>query len=418
MGFLAREFEMKPIGDETFSGHWINDAQHRSCLAHDAQHHLDFFRQSLRSDGGFDVLDNSGSIILGSTQDIHWITRMIHSYALAKAWGASDCDTSIDRGMHFLWSNMRDATFGGYFTSVHNGQIVDDTKLAYGHVFVLLAASSAKMIGHPDADRMLDDITGILNDRFWDEQYGLFHDEFGRDWSPISDYRGYNSNMHGIEALLAAFEATGNEIFLNRAGRIVDFFVHNIAPAYNYALPEHYTPDWKPDLEYQGNPMFRPRGTNPGHSFELARLAIQWWDLAGRPMDDTITHARGLVDAALRDAWHPQGGFAYTLKYDGGVLMPDRYWWPVTEAIGALATLIKLDPRPEDETWYRRIWHAADTLFVDHNHGGWFHEIDDAGHPCEKQFIGRPDIYHSLQADIFPLSPAISNIFASFSGKS
>lgn len=409
---------MQPIGDEAYSGYWINDPTHKTFLARDAQRHLDFFRKSLRSDGGFDVLDNTGAVIEGSTQDLHWVTRMIHSFALAKSWGASECDQVIDQGIHFLWSHMRDETYGGYFTSVHNGQIIDDTKLAYGHVFVLLAASSAKMAGHPDADRVLNDITDVLDERYWDDRYGLFNDETARDWSPISDYRGYNSNMHGIEALLAAYEATKNVTFLERAGRIVEFFVHKIAPAHNYALPEHYRPDWTPDLEYQGNPMFRPRGTTPGHSFELARLAIQWWDLAGRPKDKTVAHARNLINAALRDGWNAQGSFAYTLKYDGGVLMPDRYWWPVTEAIGAIATLIKLDPTPEDEIWYRRIWRTANDFFIDHQNGGWFHEIDASGRPCEKQFFGRPDIYHSLQADLFPLSSAISNIFASFSSKS
>jgi len=405
------------VGDINSAEQWMNDPRHRAALAHDAQRHLDFFRPSLDPSGGFFVLDNHGTPINGAPNEIHWVTRMVHSFALAKAWGAADCDAMIDHGMYYIWNVLRDDQHGGYFAAMRDGQIVDDTKLGYGHVFVLLAASSAKMVGHPDADRMLMDITQVLMDRFWDQDHGLFYDEFARDWSPISSYRGYNSNMHGVEALLAAYEATGDAMYLSKAGGIVDFFVHKIAPQHAYAVPEHYTADWTPDLAYEGNPMFRPRGTTPGHSFELARLAIHWWDLAGRPADETLTHARALVDAAYRDGWSEQGGCVYTLRYDGGVLTPDRYWWPVTEAIGALATLIKVDPRPQDEDLYRRIWQDADDLFIDHENGGWFHEIDENGKPCEKQFIGRPDIYHSLQADIFPLTTAVSNIFASLMDK-
>ncbi|HAG26155.1 MAG TPA: mannose-6-phosphate isomerase, partial [Rhodobacter sp.] len=44
---------------------------------------------------------------------------------------------------------------------------VDGAKMAYGHAFVLLAAASAKVVGHPDADRLLTDISQILQDRFW-----------------------------------------------------------------------------------------------------------------------------------------------------------------------------------------------------------------------------------------------------------
>lgn len=406
------------IGTPSFVGHWITDPAHRTALANDVNRHLNFFRPSLSAGNGFDILDNSGVPIEGSAQELHWVTRMVHSFALAKSWGADECDDMIDSGMEFLWSKMRDTVHGGYLTAVQGSTVVDGTKLAYGHVFVLLAGASAKQVGHPDADRLIADISQILTERFWDPMAGLFNDEFAQDWSPISDYRGYNANMHGAEALMGAYEATGDQTYLTHAGQIIEFFVHKIAPQYDYALPEHYTPDWVPDFDYQGNPMFRPRGTTPGHSFELARLALQYWDLVGRPDDATLTHARGLVDAALRDAWAEQGGLAYTLKYDGGVLMPDRYWWPVTEAIGALATLIKVDPRPQDEIWYRRVWEAADRLFIDHSRGGWFHEIDASGAPCEKQFIGRPDIYHSLQACIIPQSAALSNIFASFSAKS
>jgi len=98
----------------------------------------------------------------------------------------------------------------------------------------------------------------------------------------------------------------------------------------------------------------------------------------------------------------------YTLDLDGKVAIDARYWWPVTEAIGALSMLIKLDPRPEDELWYRRLWRFADEKLIDHRHGGWFPELDGNGRPAMTQFKGKPDIYHSVQAALFPLTPGLS----------
>jgi mannose/cellobiose epimerase-like protein (N-acyl-D-glucosamine 2-epimerase family) len=150
--------------------------------------------------------------------------------------------------------------------------------------------------------------------------------------------------------------------------------------------------------------MFRPAGSTPGHSFELGRLVIQHWDLSGRPNNGAPKRARRLIETALTDAWLPQGGFCYTLKLDGVPDVTDRYWWPVTEAIGALTVLLRLDPKPSDEDWYRIVWQFADSHLIDHKRGGWFPELGAGGQPQEAQFIGKPDIYHALQADLIALS--------------
>ncbi|GAB1363323.1 hypothetical protein MASR1M32_25590 [Rhodobacter sp.] len=80
----------------------------------------------------------------------------------------------------------------------------------------------------------------------------------------------------------------------------------------------------------------------------------------------------------------------------------------MTEAIGVLAALIKLERQPGDEVWYRRLWTFADAAFIDHARGGWFPEIGEDNRPATTQFNGKPDIYHALQASLFPLAPGLS----------
>lgn len=387
---------------------WLDAPGHRAFLIRDAHHALDFFDASPRDDGGFHTLDSAGRPLPDGLQELHTTTRLVHSYALAGIAGRPDRAGIVDRGMDYLWRGHRDADHGGYAWSCDQARIADGTKLAYGHVFVLLAASSAAMAGHPDAGRLLADISELLDRHFWDPQAGLFRDEFTRDWQPFSDYRGMNANMHGVEALLTAFEATGERDYLRRAGRILDFFVSRTARVEDWRIPEHYSADWQPDRAYAGNPMFRPAGTTPGHSFEMARLHLHHWDLAGRPGNDAPAEARALVETALADAWSDHGGLAYTLHFGGAVDNPTRFWWPVTEAIGALAALAKLEPREDDEKWYRRLWRFADTRLIDHEAGGWFPEADTGCGPATGQFSGKPDIYHALQADLFALTPGLS----------
>ncbi|MCU0831543.1 MAG: AGE family epimerase/isomerase [Rhizobiaceae bacterium] len=389
----------------------LTNPEHRARLVADARAQLAFFRASLSATEGFSTLDFSGAPLADPTQELHTATRLVHSYAMAKLAGAQGCDAVIDRGMDYLWRFHRDAAHGGYVWALVDGAVTDGRKLAYGHVFVLLAASSAHLVGHPDAMRLLDDVRAVLDTRFWEEDHGLFADEWNRDWTPFSTYRGMNANMHGVEGLLAAFEATGDRDFLARAGRILGFFMRRMAPAHRWRIPEHYTADWVVDAAYDGNPMFRPAGTTPGHSFEWARLLLQYWDATGRPDDGSPRIARALVETALEDAWNAErGGIAYTLNFDGSVLRADRYWWPVTEAIGALAALMKVENNPDDALWYQRLWDFSDAHLIDHAHGGWFPELDADNHPAVGQFKGKPDIYHALQADLFPLVPALSHI--------
>lgn len=389
----------------------LTDPAHRAALVAQAKTLIAFFRPSLNATGGFDLLDYDGQPIPDEPQELHTTTRMVHSYALAHAFGAKDCAMMIDAGLAALRHRHKDKTHGGYVWSFDAKGVVDGTKLAYGHVFVLLAASSALSIGHDEAPALLREIDTLITQHFWDDDLGRLRDEYRQDWQPFSTYRGMNANMHGAEAFLSAYEATGDARFLDRAGRILDFFTNKMAPATGWRIPEHYTDNWQVDADYQGNPMFRPAGTTPGHALEFARLILQHWDLSGRSDPAAPVRAQALVDRALADGWLGDGAIAYTVAPDGRILRADRYWWPITEGLGALAALMKVSPRPQDGLWYTRLWDAAKARFIDHARGGWYPEIDAQGQPALGQFKGKPDIYHALQAMLFPLLPGLSRPF-------
>jgi mannose/cellobiose epimerase-like protein (N-acyl-D-glucosamine 2-epimerase family) len=57
----------------------------------------------------------------------------------------------------------------------------------------------------------------LMERRFWEPAHGLYADQASADWSQLDPYRGQNANMHACEALLAAFEASGEIHYLQRA---------------------------------------------------------------------------------------------------------------------------------------------------------------------------------------------------------
>lgn len=404
---------------ETRSLSWVTQSApdflqrpaHRLWLLDQARTLFDFFLPALDPAGGFHAMDDAGRPIAGALRQLHETTRMVHCYAMAHQLGLPGADRMVDHGMDWLWRGHRDNRNGGYVWALDDSGVSNDSKQAYGHAFVLLAASSAKVVGHPEADRLLDDISDVLLGRFWDAKAGATTEEYTADWQPISGYRGQNSNMHLTEALMAAFEATGERRYLEMANSIADLIINRHARAEGWRVAEHFHADWTLDRSYRGDPMFRPAGTTPGHALEWSRLLVQLWQLGGQQHAWMHEAAEALFLHTCAIGWDgPRGGFYYTLGWDDVPDQPDRYWWPCAEGIAAASVLRQVGGDQRFEDWYRRIWGFVAAHFIDRDGGSWWPELDPDLKPVNRVFQGKPDLYHAVQACLIPLVPANGSV--------
>jgi sulfoquinovose isomerase len=392
---------------------WRQNEDHRRWLRDQADRLFSFFEdESFNPAGGFHAVDDAGRAIKADTaRPLHATSRMVHCFAIGHLLGRPGAADFVDHGVNAILDRHRDARNGGYFWSFDDDGPRESEKLAYGHAFVLLAASSAKIVGHPLADRLLADASEMIDKHFWEAAHGASAEEFAADWSPISAYRGQNSNMHLTEALMAAFEATGERAYLAKAESIADLILRRMAGSEHWRVPEHYRADWTIDRDYKGSDMFRPAGTTPGHSLEWARLAMQLWELGERGIDWLPGAAKGLFAEATRAGWDEAlGGFCYTLDWSARPAIRDRIWWPCCEAIGAAAFLAGHEDGAFYEDWYRRIWNFSARHFIDRRQGGWRPQLDDSLTPIAGYFVGKPDIYHALQACLIPLYPTNASL--------
>ncbi|QFU17192.1 AGE family epimerase/isomerase [Microvirga thermotolerans] len=391
---------------------WRERPGHRAWLAARADDLLAFFeRHAIDPKGGFFELDDAGRPTADPVRQIHATTRMVHCFAIAHLLGRPGSAAFVDHGMDFLWKRHRDPVHGGYAWSLDGEGFRDDTKQAYGHAFVLLAASSAKAVGHPLADRLLEDVTQVLRERFWEERHGAVAEEFARDWTPMTGYRGQNSNMHLTEALMAAFEATGTRACLDMAERIASLIVGRHASALGYRVAEHFHEDWSLDRDYRGSDIFRPAGTTPGHWLEWSRLLLQLWSLGGERHSWMPEAAEALFRQAVELGWDKEnGGFFYTLDWDDRPALRQKLWWPCAEAIGAASFLCEHRPSDFHESWYRCLWDFVARHFIDRANGGWHPELSETLRPAATLFTGKPDIYHALQACLIPLYPSRASL--------
>ncbi|KQV28379.1 mannose-6-phosphate isomerase [Rhizobium sp. Root1203] len=413
------------IGDATL-GNWTTRSYHRNWLLGQANALFDFFQHdSINPKGGFYDLDDTGKPLdaEGQVRGVHIAARAVHCFSIGALLGRPGAADVVDHGMQYIWNHHRDKKNGGYFWSLKNDGPVDSTKQGYGHAFVLLAGSSAKTIGHPLADAMIADVTEVLNARFWEPRHGAIAEEFNADWSLIDGgtYRGQNSNMHLTEALMAAFEATGDKAYLDKAESIADLVIRRAAGSVDWRVAEHFSSEWILDKSYRGNEMFRPSGTTPGHWLEWARLLLQLWSLGGKKHAWMPDAAKALFAQSMLLGWDAdKGGFFYTLDWEDAPAKRDKLWWPASEGAAAAHYLNEHLPSDYHEESYRKIWSVIERCFIDHKNGGWHEELTEDLVPAHTIFPGKGDIYHALQACLIPLFPAtgsLTKVIAEAGGK-
>lgn len=403
---------------------WDQTTGHQRWLENRAHQLLDYYATSLDPAGGFFDLDERHSPLptgwppaAERQTTLFQTTRMVHCYAIGHLWGRPGCADLVDHGMDDIWNHKRDTTHGGYFWTTGRNGVLDATKQAYGHAFVLLAASTAKLAGHPDADRLLADISEVIDDHFWEAPPGAMKEEFAQDWSGDSDYRGANSNMHSVEALLAAAEATGEHVYVERAMKIAELVIGEATQANDWRIPEHFHGDWSIDRDYDRD-VFRPYGSTIGHWLEWSRLLLQLWIADGEQASWLTSAASTLFEKAMREGWdHEKGGFYFTVDWNGSPVDKDRYWWPCTEGIAAAYWLDKHAPGRSYQEAYRIIWSWSAHHLIDSSEGFWRHQLDSSLTPTSDPWYGCPDLYHALQATLIPTVPAASSLAAALAGR-
>ena len=393
---------------------WRDRPDHQGWLSWQLRRQLQFGRGFAHPEGGAGWLGDDGALDLTRPCFTYVTARMLHVYSLGSLAGVPGCGPLADAALAGLAGRLHDDEHGGWFGSVGPGAERDETKQAYTHAFVLLAASSARVAGRPGAQALFDEAARVLEEHFLTEA-GLYADRYDRGWTSLDPYRGVNANMHGVEACLAAYDASGERSFLDRALRITTTVVDDWARAHDWRVPEHFDEAWQalPD-HHRDEPdhPFEPYGVTIGHGLEWSRLVVQVRAaLSDGPGEDApgwmLPAAEGLFARAVTDGWDVDGaeGFVYTTDWDGSPVVRERMHWVVAEGICAAASLGEATGDPAYDAHYRRWWDHAETLWIDPDNGSWRHQRGPDLAPNDTVWAGRPDLYHSLHAVLLPRLP-------------
>ena len=397
--------------EENIRKYTIDTNENRQFLSEIRDNLFEFGDELFSSTGSFYYLGGDGKPWKKHDRET-WITcRMVHVYCLAFLLGYDRSLEAIDAGIKGLRGELYDRNNGGWYTGVTaEGEFLPN-KLCYVHAFVLLAASSAVLVGIPGANDLLREAIDIYDFWFWNEKEGLSYDTWDTEFNNLDDYRGINANMHTVEAFLAISDVTGDNKYCQRAGRIIN---HVIEWAKNnqWRIPEHFTKEWVADLEYnreKPDDQFKPFGAIPGHGMEWARLIVQWALSFYKNNEEKISYyvkvSENLYDRSMKDAWNVDGalGMIYTTDWNGKPIVRDRMHWTLAEAINSSAVLFHITKKEKYAKDYKGFLKYLDDCVLDHIHGSWYHQLDCHNNLAETIWPGKPDLYHAVQSTLIPI---------------
>ncbi|WP_010508897.1 AGE family epimerase/isomerase [Komagataeibacter europaeus] len=308
--------------------------------------------------------------------------RQIATYCRAALRGDSPagemalrCLAEVEHRYH-----RADGAAGWIFSLAPDGRPADRRRDLYAHAFILYAHAWAyRLSGDPGLQRRAGDAATELETIFRTSGPGFM------DAVPPQDaIRRQNPHMHLLEAWLALFEATGEDIYRDRAARLVTLATTRFIDPASGLLLEDFTADWRP---------LHPAGQNraePGHLLEWSWLLHEYLRLcAPRDADGIRQVAERLHRVALAHAAsvHPPV-IRNAVGQDGRVVDGGTRIWPQTELMRSLGTNTGSSGMIAGV-----LAHFATHYIPSHLNGGWIDRLNADGTPA-MDHMPASSLYH------------------------
>lgn len=337
--------------------------------------------------GCVESLSLSGQPNLALDKRVRVQARQLYVFAHAHLLGHDASSQQINPILDYLIANARDHARGGWVHLLSSGGgVVDARRDMYDHAFVMHGLAWA--FTATKSSIVEDHINSTLS--FVDNE--LRHTQFGGyvESDLREQPRCQNPHMHWLEAVLALYEATGDDSALDRADAMVDLFRKHFFDDATGTLGEFFSDDWQILEGPDGQQVW------PGHHFEWVWLLHKYHRLGGRHA--VKDHAQRLYAFACEHGVDPKTGFAVDeVDRQGRLVRGSRRCWPQTEALKAHITAARWwqDDTSDDVT--QLVEGLFDTYLNVTPAGGWQDQFDEQGRPMAKA-MPTSTFYHLMLA--------------------
>jgi hypothetical protein len=202
--------------------------------------------------------------------------RQTYVFSKAAGHGVPGARDAVSLGLDFLRGPARLPDGGFAWRFDLDNRPIDQTRDLYDHAFVLLAFAAAAAVAGTESLRA----EAIALIEYIAENFA--HPAGGYEESiPPAMPRRQNPHMHLFEALLAAHDAFGDEVFFARAEELVLIFSNRLFQAEEGALPEYFDAALVPQREAGRFATCRTRSLNLPTSSRSTRSRVSWSTACG-----------------------------------------------------------------------------------------------------------------------------------------
>lgn len=334
--------------------------------------------------GFFERLTLDGTPDLAAAKRVRVQARQIYVFSHAKLLGLMpESDRIAAQGVDFVMRHgFPDGIARGVVHSFErDGTVRDSGRDTYDHAFLLFALS---WYHRATGDAAVRETILALGDAIWAILRHPGGAGFVVDDSGTDEFH-QNPHMHLFEAVLAAFDATGEAVFLDRARELFELFRTRMFDPELGVLREFYDARWQPAAGDKG------RIVEPGHHAEWVWLLKCYADRVDEPLCAEaarlhhFAQARGRLGAGVL--------LCDELWTDGSVKKASTRSWPQTEAIKAEVAMAEVRGELLG-TYADALVDALFDTFLDKTvPGAWIDWVDPHGAPLV-QAIPASTFYH------------------------
>jgi mannobiose 2-epimerase len=325
------------------------------------------------------------------------LVAIAHAGRLGFSW--PDDAAVLARGVDFLLRSFRDPVHDGYVWMVSDDgrRILDDSKVIYGHSFLVYALAEVALLTgdetvRAEACRLFD----LLMAKAADRRHGGFLEHFDRAFRPVAvrpDGRLHKSldvHMHMMEAFTSLYELTRmprhrealESVIALLFGRMVD-------PGSGLGIAM-FTPDWTPIPNLPlgtlwGRDRFPPQGKPPeitsyGHNIEMAWLYLHALDVLGVPRSAGRARVEPIFAHTLRDGIDPECGGLFTEGHrEHGVTETNKEFWQQAEALVGFLDAFEMTGDARYLDAFRNVHGFVVAHVICWDQGEWYPLVDRQG---------------------------------------
>jgi mannobiose 2-epimerase len=324
----------------------------------------------------------------------------------------------IGKGINFLFKYYKDSVHGGYYWIVsEDGKPIDNSKVVYGHSFLIYGlAEYALLTGNKACREEAVNIVNLLDEKAADKIHGGYNEHFDREFKPMITrtdgiyHKSLDVHMHLMEAFTTLYELTGEKEHRAHLENIIQLIFEKMTDPSKGTGISMFTADWNPipNAELKtiwGHDRFKPKGkpveiTSYGHNIELGWLYLHALDILGIKDETSRKKAVPFFEHAYKNGvdWEYGGLFVEGYR-EGEVTETNKEFWQQAEAmVGFLdAYILTRDEKYLDA--FKNVHNFVFTKMINWDQGEWFPLLDRQGNILSDQMgYNWKSGYHTLRA--------------------